>query len=259
MNNINDNKIVAKQYKTASNLNTRISIHDKYSTNKMGFGNWIFSNYKIEKGMRVLELGCGTGNMWVGRDSEIASCSELVLSDFSEGMINTARENLHMYHNITYKTIDIQDIPFEDNSFDIVIANMMLYHVPDIDKGLSEVRRVLSENGTFYCATYGEHGIVEYLSEILSEYGVQDNANKNFTLQNGGEILRKIFETVTKLDYRDSLEVTNADDMVEYIYSLASMTTLNQVPKENVKKILVDHMVDGVLSVPKEYGMFICK
>ena len=61
----------------------------------------------------------------------------------------------------------------------------MLYHVPDIDKGLAEVQRVLKRGGLFYCATYGEHGIVEYLSKILSAYGVEDNINKNFTLQNG--------------------------------------------------------------------------
>ena len=57
MSNINDVSIVKQQYANANNLNTRISIHDKYSTNKMGFGNWIVSNYRIDKGMNVLELG----------------------------------------------------------------------------------------------------------------------------------------------------------------------------------------------------------
>ena len=57
MSNINNMSIVRQQYANANNLNTRISIHDKYSTNKMGFGNWIVSNYRIDKGMKVLELG----------------------------------------------------------------------------------------------------------------------------------------------------------------------------------------------------------
>lgn len=259
MSNINNRIIVKKQYENASNLNTRISIHEKYSANRMGFGNWIFSNYRIEDGMSVLELGCGTGDMWADKGQEIKSCSKLVLSDLSEGMIKAARNKLHMFNNIEYEVIDIQDIPVENDKFDIVIANMMLYHVPDILKGLNEVRRILKENGTFYCATYGEHGIIEYLSGILSEYGVKDTINKNFTLQNGGEILGKKFSVVTKLEYKDSLAISNADDMVEYIYSLASMTTLNQVPKERVKDILVHNMVDGILNIPKEYGMFICK
>ena len=66
MSRINNQKNVKEQYANAGNLNTRISIHQKYSTNKIGFGNWIFSNYKTTQGMKVLELGCGTGDMWKG-------------------------------------------------------------------------------------------------------------------------------------------------------------------------------------------------
>ncbi len=57
---LNDKKSVEKQYQTSNNLNARISIHDKYSVNKQGFGNWITSLYAIGEGMKVLELGCGT-------------------------------------------------------------------------------------------------------------------------------------------------------------------------------------------------------
>ena len=257
MSKINDISVVKQQYATANNLGTRISIHDKYSTNKLGFGNWIFSNYRIDKGAKVLELGCGTGDMWKNRESLICSCSKIILSDFSEGMVATTRDNIGSYDNIEYKVLDIQDIPYEDATFDIVIANMMLYHVPDIDKGLMEVRRVLKREGRFYCATYGEHGIIEYLSKILSAYGVEDNINKNFTLQNGYEILSKIFSKVEKKEYIDSLAVTNIDDMVDYIYSLSSMTSLNGVPKQVINNILTENTIDGVLNVPKEYGMFI--
>ncbi len=257
MSKINDISVVKQQYATANNLGTRISIHDKYSTNKLGFGNWIFSNYRIDKGAKVLELGCGTGDMWKDKESVICTCSKIILSDFSEGMVATTRDNIGSYDNIEYKVLDIQDIPYEDATFDIVIANMMLYHVPDIDKGLMEVRRVLKREGRFYCATYGEHGIIEYLSKILSAYGVEDNINKNFTLQNGYEILSKIFSKVEKKEYIDSLAVTNIDDMVDYIYSLSSMTSLNGVPKQVINDILMENTIDGILNVPKEYGMFI--
>ncbi len=55
----------------------------------------------------------------------------------------------------------------------------------------------------------------------------------------------------------DSLVVTNIDDMVAYIYSLSSMTLLNSVPKQVIKDILIKNTTDGILNVPKEYGMFI--
>lgn len=259
MSSINNQKNVKEQYANARNLNTRISIHQKYSTNKMGFGNWIFSNYKITKGMKVLELGCGTGDMWMGHEDLMKTCSKLVLSDFSEGMLENAKANLGNNSNVEYRVIDIQNIPFEDESFDLVIANMMLYHVPDMERGLSEVQRVLKNGGAFYCATFGEHGIIEYLSKTMSAYGVEDNVNKNFTLQNGKELLAPFFSNVQRLDYEDSLAVTEIDDLVEYIYSLSSMTTLNTVPKKEIHDLLTKQMVDGVLSVPKEYGMFCCR
>ena len=257
MSNLNDKSVVKNQYKNSNNLSTRISIHEKYSVNKMGFGNWIVSNYEIKDGMRVLELGCGTGNMWKNNGHIIKKCSELILTDFSEGMLKTAQANVGRHDTVTYQVVDIQAIPFQENYFDIVIANMMLYHVPDLNKGLTEVKRVLKQDGKFYCATYGEHGIIEFLSDLLSTYGVEDNINKNFTLQNGQKLLEKEFTNIQKLEYIDALEVTDINDMVEYIYSLSDMTTLSHGNKDNIKSILEQYMVNGILKVPKEYGMFI--
>lgn len=54
----------------------------------------------------------------------------------------------------------------------------------------------------------------------------------------------------------DSLQVREVDDMVEYIYSLSSMMPLRNVPKQDVKNMLLQHTSNGILHVPKEYGMF---
>ncbi|MDE5742673.1 MAG: class I SAM-dependent methyltransferase [Oscillospiraceae bacterium] len=259
MSVINDKEVVQKQYENAENLNTRISIHDKYSVNKQGFGNWIVSHYQITEGMRILELGCGTGDMWKNNISLLNKCSELVLTDFSEGMIETARNNIGNFQNVTYQAVDIQEIPFESSSFDIVIANMMLFHVHDLKKGLSEVKRVLKEGGNFYCATYGEHGIVRFIVDLLKSYGAEDRVNKNFTLQNGKQILAQFFSSIEMSEYIDSLEVTNIDDMLDYLYSLTGMTGISNINSDVIKKVLEQNMVDGILKVPKEYGMFICR
>ena len=254
---INDKISVEAQYQNSNNLNVRISIHDKYSTNKQGFGNWITSQYEIENGMTVLELGCGTGSMWAGKNELIKKCSKLILSDFSEGMLEKTKETLKGQEGITYEVIDIQDIPYESGTFDIVIANMMLYHVPDLFKGLSEVRRVLKADGKFYCATYGENGIMEYIGGLFKDYGVSSHTNLAFTLQNGAHSLSKVFAKVTRYDYEDSLAVTNLEDMADYVYSLTGMSELRQVPRETMLAVFAEHTVNGVLSVPKEYGMFV--
>ena len=250
---------VKAQYATADRLNTRISIHSKYSVNPQGFGDWVTSHYSMEPGMAILELGCGTGEMWLGRDGMINRCSKLVLSDLSEGMLQKAKATLGERENVVYQVIDIQSIPAPDRSFDAVIANMMLYHVPDLEKGLCEVRRVLKPCGVFYSATYGENGMMACVCDMFREYGVQNQTNRSFTLQNGENILRRFFHSVRKYLYDDALAVTNVDDMTDYIFSLAGMSVLQQLPRETVRAVLAANMKDGVLRIPKEYGMFIAQ
>ena len=106
--------IIEKQYQTAKNLNTRISIHDKYSTNHQPFGDWIMSHYEIKPGCRILELGCGTGDMWKGKLSLLDGDSHLTLTDFSTGMLETAKKNIESSALVDFKVVDIQDIPYED-------------------------------------------------------------------------------------------------------------------------------------------------
>ena len=256
---LNDSEAVRKQYGTADRLNIRISIHSKYSVNRQGFGNWIISHYPIRQGMNVLELGCGTGEMWAGKSALIRGCSRFVLSDLSEGMVRKARETLGGEDGIEYRVIDIRDIPFADRQFDLVIANMMLYHVPDLAGGLREIARVMKQDGTFCCATYGENGMMPYLRGLFGAGPARSGDSGGFTLQNGEEKLRPVFSSVRRFLYEDALEVTEVEDMVDYLFSLTDMTGLEALSRDEVRAVLKRHMRNGVLHVPKEYGMFIAR
>lgn len=259
MKKIQDREYVKEQYKDAGKLKARISIHQKYSVNKQGFGEWIFEHYQIKDHADILEIGCGSGDIWGAHIGDIPSNAHLYLTDFSEGMLSAAKENLPQSSSISFKKVDIQSIPFPDQQFDIVIANMMLYHVPDLDKGLSEVKRVLKTDGAFYCATYGKHGISEYIQGLLSNYGVNEMLNKAFTLQNGGVVLKKYFHSVEMDLYDDHLEVTNIEDFLDYIFSLTSLVDFSQVSRDELRAVLQGRMKDGKLEIPKEYGLFTAK
>lgn len=254
MGRINDSDYVKEQYQNHDNLSTRISIHDKYSTNKMGLSNWYFSIYQINRGMKILELGCGTGSMWLGHKEVMAVCEQVVLSDLSAGMLETAQKKIGHGENVTYEVIDIQNIPYEDNYFDIVIANYMLYHVPDIQKAISEVSRVLKPGGSFYAGTTGENGIMETIVKILEMDLVFENP---FSLENGRKMIEPYFQTVEIKKYIDSLEVTNVDDLLAYLYSGIFFQNACRLSREEVREKLLGHMKDGVLVLPKEPGMFI--
>ena len=249
---------IEKQYRTSGNLSTRISIHAKYSTNRQPFGDWILSHYEIRPGMRLLELGCGTGVMWQGH-SDLLRDTSLLLTDFSAGMLDAARQNLPEQENISFRRVDIQDIPYPAGSFDAVIANMMLYHVPDLHRGLSEVRRVLKPGGKFYCATYGEHGIMEFINETLAPLGIRGKIGTAFTLQNGADTLRRHFSNVRRFDREDALAVTEVEDFADYVYSLSGLSGVSDVPRDVLLGLLEEKRENGILRIPKEYGMFVCE
>lgn len=250
---IADNSVVNQQYATSAKLETRISIHEKYSRNKQPFGEWIVSHYQLQPHEQVLELGCGTGSMW--KDVVLPEGCRVTLTDLSPGMLETAKANTpHLAAD--YTVCDAMALPYADASFDVVIANMMLYHVPEIDLALAEIRRVLKPGGRFYAATFGEHGVTEAVLEML---GLPCTVNHRFTLQNGGDILARYFSEVSMKSREDALDVTDIQDLIAYLRSMAGMTILADVPDAQLYSVFQARMKDGVLSLPKEYGLFVCR
>lgn len=250
---------VIEQYKSHANLDIRVELHRRYSKNKLGFNNWIFSNYQITDEIKVLELGCGTGELWKNQLDVIDKMEQLIVTDFSSDMVEKTKSVIGNRDNVEYKIMDIQNISFENETFDIVIANMLLHHVDDIDKALDEVNRVLKKGGIFYCATFGENGVVDYLASLFKNEINQELENKTFTLQNGKTYLNRHFDTVGKLIYDDELQVTSIDDLVQYIQSLKGISEIGSLEEEIIRKRLESEFSNGMLIIPKEYGMFIAR
>lgn len=258
MNRMNRTELVKEQYRSTDNLNIRITLHEKYSTNRQGFGNWILEQYRFFPGCRILELGCGTGDLWESHTDLLPASSELILSDFSQGMVTEVQKKFAACPHISCQKIDIANIPFPNCSFDWVIANMMLYHVPNLEGALAEAARVLKPGGHFAAATYGEHGIADYLEEHLHAYGFSQKVNNTFTLQNGNVLLSRRFRTVERCVYPDALEVTETKDLVDYILSMTSMTNLSLDRAALFAYFEAQKNECGVIRIPKEYGMFLC-
>ena len=250
---IANRSVVQNQYASSARLETRISIHEKYSRNKQPFGEWIVSHYCLQPGEKVLELGCGTGSMWQG--VVLPPDCHVTLTDLSEGMLQTAIANTALL-SADYAVCDAMALPYADASLDVVIANMMLYHVPDIDQALGEIRRVLKKGGHFFAATFGEHGAVEAVLDMLE---LPCTLNHRFTLQNGSRQLSPYFARIDVDTRPDALDVTNLNDLIAYLRSMAGMTVLADVPDDWLLEVFQSRMKDGVLSLPKEYGLFICQ
>ncbi len=254
------NPSMNQQYGTSQNLSTRIDLHAKYTVNPAAYHAIVHGQYAFHDGCRILEIGCGTGWLWVDRIDHIGAGSALTLTDLSQGMLDKARDTLGERDNVTYAVVDVMSLPYADASYDVVIANMMLYHAPSLDGALREIRRVLKPGGTLYSSTYGENGIGRFISEALSPLGICMNNPDVFTLENGHVALERHFATVERYDYVDALHVTDVDDLVAYAYSAADFMN-SPLPDDDTVRPLFDarRNADGVIAIPKAYCMFVSR
>lgn len=94
MSRMTDAQTLHSQYQTADPLNIRIAFHQKYSLQKEPFSDWLFSHYAFFPGMRILEIGCGSGALWQGKLPAIPEPQCLILTDLSPGMVAEARAAL---------------------------------------------------------------------------------------------------------------------------------------------------------------------
>ena len=146
--------------------------------------------YTLVEGSRILEVGCGPGMLWRKNLDRIHPEWRVCLADFSPGMIRTAQSHILPVHpHFTTAGLDIQHIPFSEASFDVIIANHMLYHVPDHPKAFGEIRRLLKPGGRFYASTNGQTHLQE-MGELVTRFNPKCNnwgnriSTMSFTLEN---------------------------------------------------------------------------
>lgn len=255
------------QYKNAGNLDARAALHRRYSTNPYGLHRWIFDHIALPAEARVLELGCGPGWLWQNNLDRIPSGWDITLTDFSPGMVKAARENLARGGRMFgFRVVDAQDIPLPDATFDAVIANHMLYHVPDRQRALTEIHRVLKPGGILIASTIGDNHNREMHTlmgdfEPALQLDKMRHANREFTLQNGREQIMAVFPRVARHDYDDNLAVTDVAPLVDYVYSLSSF--LDLTPIRERRAAFTAYVADllaagnGTIHITKESGLFL--
>ena len=255
----NEETNIIEQYKNAKNLNDRISLHEKYSTNKQGWFNWLFYQIDFSRVNRLLELGCGNGKLWQENRIDLRN-REIFLSDISEGMVEEVRNKLGTDFNCI--VADAEKIPFKDEYFDTIIANHVLFYLNDLNIGLKEIERVLKSDGILYCSTYGKNHMKE-ITEIVQSFDSRINLSNHslyeiFGLENGEGILKEYFYNVQRMDYQDSLEITESKPLIDYIMSCHGNQNEILGPKLNEFKEYVEELIEknGKIIVTKQAGIF---
>lgn len=139
----------------------------------------------------ILEVGCGTG-AFAERLTADNPAATVIATDTSERFVE-----LTAARGVDARVADATDLPFADGSFDLVAAMWMLYHVPDLDAALAEVRRVLRPGGRFLAVTNGD----EHVADLRREAGGGPVVTQ-FSSQNGEAALLRHFGRVSREDLR---------------------------------------------------------
>ncbi len=250
---IDDSSNVSRQYENADNLNARMRLHRLYTVESEPFYQFIRRNIALKAGENALEGGAGNGSLWVG--AELPVGARLTLTDISEGMVRTLAERFAASGQIATLKADACCLPFSDGEFDIVIANHMLYHVPDMRAALREMRRTLKDGGRFFASTVGDGNF----RQLWEATGTEAPKIK-FTLDNGGALLGEFFSSVKMYEHPSKLMITNARHAVEYMESSISLGAFARESSERLFRVLNDKIAsDGAFEVTKRAGLFVCE
>jgi len=243
-----------EQYRTDANLNARIALHARFSTNP-GWSRWLFEREAPPPGGRVLELGCGPATtLWGANLERIDPSWRLTLTDFSPGMIEAARAVLGA--RAEYVVADAQELPFADESFDVVLANHMLYHVPDRPRAFLEIRRVLASGGVCHASTNGE-GHLRELGELASGWWAFAEHVEAFGLESGPAQLEPFFADVRVERYPDDLAVTEVEPVLAFLRS--SRYYDGRALGEERAAVEAAIARDGVFFIHKSQGLISCR
>ncbi len=207
---LDDPDVIRREYATEEGLRTRARVYAGIA----GPDAWdvVVSEIADARPRRVLDAGCGFGDLAVRLREELGV--DVVAVDISPRMVELARER-----GVEAHVADVQELPFADGEFDCVTANWMLYHVPDLDLGISELARVLGPRGRLVAATNG----LRHLEELWSLVG-RNRADEpvRFFAETGEPFLRRHFQRAERRDVRSEVTFRDGAAVREYISSLVA-------------------------------------
>ena len=210
MSHLNDPANVSVQYATENNLRARQNLYEE--TEGPSAREVLWDALAAVAPRRVLEVGGGPGELAERMRDELGA--DVSFLDISPRMVELARER-----GIDAQVGDVQSLPFDGESFDTAVAAWMLYHVPDLDRGLAELARVLAPGGRLVAVTNSEL----HLRELRELIGLP-LWSMPFSRENGEALLRRHFSVVERLDADGTVTVRDRAKLVAYRESITAKT-----------------------------------
>jgi SAM-dependent methyltransferase len=249
-----------QEYADDGHLDVRRRTHQLYTVDPVDFGRWTLERLTWQGDERVLDVGCGPGELLCEMARQHGGWRALVGLDFSPGMIAKAADlarNLPVHFFVG----DAQGLPFADASFEVVLARHMLYHVPDIGRAVAEAARVLGAGGRFLTVTNSAHTMAECAAlrrttaahlpaMVQPEFG-----SGRFSLENAPAWLQSHFGEVQTHVLRGTLRFPSAQPFMDYFASARAMSML-PAHSETEWQAVLDYVRATVEAVIARQGHF---
>lgn len=211
-------------YSDDQSLAVRRRIHDEYSVPRVNFAEWALARVNWHGDEHVLDIGAGPGTYYDALAARIPN-GRLVAADLSLGMVRLAAER-SSYGGLA--NADVQNLPFARRSFDVVLANHMLYHVPDLDRALDEIHRVLKPTGCLLAATSSQYNMPELEQIIRRTFGLlgartaelDGRPPARFFLEDGAMNLGRHFFAVARYDLPGAFVFSTPGPVIDYVNSM---------------------------------------
>jgi ubiquinone/menaquinone biosynthesis C-methylase UbiE len=253
------------QYASDANLSARQAIY-RFQQPIVGVSAWAIDLADLRGNERILDVGCGNG-MYLADLVRRQHRGTVTGMDLSPGMLSAARRR----SAVSLLVGDAQRLPFDDASFDRVLGMHMLYHVPDRDLAISEMRRLLSPDGVVLVLTNSCRHLEEMntligdvVREVLGSRQNPERAYWRFSSESGEEELRRQFTSVTRYDARSELVVTEVQPIVDYVASGWSLALAPDDARESVlheveRRTRAIIEAEGAFRIRTEVGCFVCR
>lgn len=262
MSRLVDRAYVDEQYRDASRLDARVRLYQLYGTRPETWTEWLFEALELRPGERALEVGCGSGNLWRDNAGRVPPSLRPLLSDRSAGMLAAARARLAPAR-FAFARLDARALPFAAASFDVGLANHMLYHVPDRGAALAELRRVLAPGGRLCVGTNDWTHLLE-LRELVTRFEVENTSwlpvgrdPGLFDLETAAaELAAASFRVARVRRYRNALEVTGVEALMDYVLTTVPDGEANAGPLARLRRHVEEQIARlGSLHIGASVGL----
>ncbi len=261
-----DRQILAHHYASDDKLAVRYRTHELYTVPKIDFIDWVLRNVAWRGDEWVLDLGAGPGLYFEPVKKRIPHGRHFAV-DLSFGMVKRQLEQeAHVGSGLF--NADAQALPFADGVFDIVLANHMLYHVPDLDQAIAEIHRVLRPEGLLVAATNSINNMPEINTLyrrallLLTEFEYNEELPRSdaatFSLENGSAILGRHFFAVARYDLPSALVFQHPEPVLAYLDSMRDIRE-PQLPGNVTWEAYMDIMHQQVARLIDHSGRLVVK